>query len=358
MAVTDPPATGAMARVRPQGSPELAFDLERLYRKHHRLVFCVVRSGVPSHVVEDLVQEVFIAAHRRRQRCPAHPHAQRKWILGVARSVVHTHRRSAARRVHQHLDLPESPLAASLEDQLHLKTDLERFQRILHSLEPHQRETYLLVELEGLSAVEAAQTLGVKLNTIYSRLRLAREKVSAALGSSPDLEHLRRVALPSPEQRRRTWALVAAHLGAPVLSGPKLLAAVALASALTSVTVTSIHLRATHPPPRPEVLSASSNAILVPSLAPPPIRPWVPHWEPQPRPEPPRARMAPSPLDQESDLLRRAALELDRGDPRKAARQLQRHARRFPSGQLAAERERLMQRMAQLTSGTVAPASP
>jgi RNA polymerase sigma-70 factor (ECF subfamily) len=47
-------------------------------------------------------------------------------------------------------------------------------QAILEGLDEDQREVFVLAELEELFAPEIARALGVKLNTVYSRLRLAR----------------------------------------------------------------------------------------------------------------------------------------------------------------------------------------
>jgi RNA polymerase sigma-70 factor (ECF subfamily) len=58
-------------------------------------------------------------------------------------------------------------------------------QRLLHavleSLEDDQREVFVLCELEQLSAPEIASALEVNVNTVYSRLRAARQSFEAAL---------------------------------------------------------------------------------------------------------------------------------------------------------------------------------
>ena len=55
------------------------------------------------------------------------------------------------------------------------KADAARIvNRLLDGLDDDQREVFVLAELEDLSAPEIAEALEVKLNTVYSRLRLAR----------------------------------------------------------------------------------------------------------------------------------------------------------------------------------------
>jgi RNA polymerase sigma-70 factor (ECF subfamily) len=46
----------------------------------------------------------------------------------------------------------------------------------LVQLDQDQRSVFMLIELEDFSAPEVCEALGVKLNTVYSRLRLARAR--------------------------------------------------------------------------------------------------------------------------------------------------------------------------------------
>jgi RNA polymerase sigma-70 factor (ECF subfamily) len=52
---------------------------------------------------------------------------------------------------------------------------------ILDQLDDDQRTVFALVELEQLSVPEVARMLDIKLNTAYSRLRLARAAFEAAV---------------------------------------------------------------------------------------------------------------------------------------------------------------------------------
>jgi RNA polymerase sigma-70 factor (ECF subfamily) len=53
--------------------------------------------------------------------------------------------------------------------------------RILDQLPEGQRSVFRLSDLEGMSAPEIAERLGLNLNTVYSRLRAARREVSERL---------------------------------------------------------------------------------------------------------------------------------------------------------------------------------
>ena len=52
---------------------------------------------------------------------------------------------------------------------------------LLDKLDAGKREVFVLAELEQLAAPQIAEALGINLNTVYSRLRLARETFNQAL---------------------------------------------------------------------------------------------------------------------------------------------------------------------------------
>jgi RNA polymerase sigma-70 factor (ECF subfamily) len=56
-----------------------------------------------------------------------------------------------------------------------------RFARAFAGLSAKRREAFVLVTLEGLSGEEAAQALGVPVNTIWTRLHHARLELRAAI---------------------------------------------------------------------------------------------------------------------------------------------------------------------------------
>jgi RNA polymerase sigma-70 factor (ECF subfamily) len=55
--------------------------------------------------------------------------------------------------------------------------------RALEKLPLEQRAVFVLHDIDGVSAPEIARALEVPLNTVYSRLRLAREKFLAAVAA-------------------------------------------------------------------------------------------------------------------------------------------------------------------------------
>lgn len=153
--------------------------LERVYADHHDAVWrCLRALGVRYDQLDDAIQDVFIVVHRR---LPTFDHAAPvgAWILGIARNVARKYRTSRpAAPLLQVIDRDGAP---SPEQVVQRREAAELVQRVLESLPAEQREVLVLIELHGLSAVEAAAQIGAPLNTVYSRLRLARVRLDRAI---------------------------------------------------------------------------------------------------------------------------------------------------------------------------------
>jgi RNA polymerase sigma-70 factor (ECF subfamily) len=175
------------ARLAPPAAraPGGALDRERawraLFEEHFgwvaRLVF---RFGVPPGDVEDVAQTVFIRAydHIDELKEIENPGG---WLRGIVVRVVSEHRRwRRVRRLKAWLlesraaEESEPPLtpeqaAQSLEAQRIVAEILDRMSGKL-------RDVLVLCELEECGPLEVAELLGVPVNTVKSRRRLAREE--------------------------------------------------------------------------------------------------------------------------------------------------------------------------------------
>ena len=158
----------------------LADEFAAAYQQQVDFVWRILaRQGVPDSALEDATQEVFIVAHRRWGVWEPDP--LRPWLYGVARRVAATHHRSQGRELRKRAALPSPAPAPSIDERLEDRARLDVLAAAIAALEPEQREVFSLVDLDELSAPEAARALGCKLNTVYSRLRRARAKVARAL---------------------------------------------------------------------------------------------------------------------------------------------------------------------------------
>lgn len=146
-----------------------------IYRTRRDFVLRVLaRHGVPEAVREDACQEVFVVVHRRWHDWHRGP--IESWLYGIARRVAATHHRSARRRDH-YLRLVPEPDATSIDDELELDRTRHALSRAIERLEGPSRHVFELAEGQEQSGPEIAEALGIGLNTVYSRLRLARERV-------------------------------------------------------------------------------------------------------------------------------------------------------------------------------------
>jgi RNA polymerase sigma-70 factor (ECF subfamily) len=159
----------------------LSAEFEQLYREQLGFVWRSLRRfGVHSSALDDATQDVFVIVHRRFGVWEQGG-SVRAWLYGVARRVASAHRRTDDRHQRKLAELPEPDQVVGLEDRLGARHRLERVAAQIERLEARRRQVYVLIELEGLSAPEAAEAIGCKLNTVYSRLRRARADLDAAL---------------------------------------------------------------------------------------------------------------------------------------------------------------------------------
>jgi RNA polymerase sigma-70 factor, ECF subfamily len=107
------------------------------------------------------------------------PESLSSWLYGIIRRVLSDYRR--ARRIKNAAEerlgaeikaiqpAPATPLAHT-----EWKAELALLQRVLLALNGPNREIFILVEILEMTVPEVVQTLGIPLDTAYSRLRRAR----------------------------------------------------------------------------------------------------------------------------------------------------------------------------------------
>ena len=143
------------------------------------------RLGVPEADVEDAVHDVFVVAHRRYGTYdPSRP--LRPWLLGIAFRIAAQWRRRHRLEVTVAEPEPERPDDARSPDEVvAARQASRRLQAALAQLDMDQRAVVVMHDLNGIPVPEIATSLDVPLNTVYSRLRLGRAKITAALRGEP-----------------------------------------------------------------------------------------------------------------------------------------------------------------------------
>jgi RNA polymerase sigma-70 factor (ECF subfamily) len=159
-----------------------------LYEAHVDFVWRNLRRlGVYEADVEDRTQEVFVVAHRRFDQFEDRGHGPRAWLFQIVLRVASDARRH--RRRH-----PEDPdggdalgraaVEAPQAEALLRSEALSQLDAALDTIDVARRAVLVLHEIEEMTAPEIAELLGIPLNTVYSRLRVARAELEQALGRS------------------------------------------------------------------------------------------------------------------------------------------------------------------------------
>lgn len=168
-------------------------ELDALYREQVEYVWATLRRlGVAPGDLEDVAHEVFVIVHRRSSDFDA-TRPVRPWIFGIALRTASRYRRSARRRREVSSDsLPEtSDGARGAQGALEQRDARRLVFEALDRLTEDQRVVFVLHELEGRAVPEIAADLDIPLNTVYSRLRSARERFTSAVGRLRDQEQQR-----------------------------------------------------------------------------------------------------------------------------------------------------------------------
>lgn len=151
---------------------------EALVRTHAPQVHRLAASLVGPGAADDIVQEVFIAAHRALKGFRGEA-SMSTWLHRITLNACH--RALGARQTVALEDTPEphaphDPARAGERAQVR-----ERLARALAQLPPDQREAVALRELSGLDYAEIAALTGAELGTVKSRINRGRAALRALL---------------------------------------------------------------------------------------------------------------------------------------------------------------------------------
>jgi len=173
---------------------------ETVVREHSARVYRLAyRLTGNTHDAEDLTQEVFVRVFRSLDTYT--PGTFEGWLHRITTNLfLDMARRRQRIRFEGLADETESrfggiePTPAVAFDDRHLDGDIHA---ALKALAPEYRAAVILCDIEGLSYEEIADTLGVKLGTIRSRIHRGRAQLRQAL------EHRRprRLAAGVPQPR-------------------------------------------------------------------------------------------------------------------------------------------------------------
>lgn len=150
---------------------EEAFDT--LYHRHQPPVYrYALRMTGSETVAEDVVQEVFMALIRGARGFDPSVGAVSSYLYGIARNMLLRYWRTVmpSDEIDEHAPAPD---VDPLEGLTRAET-VGQLRQALLALPLHYREAVVLCELEEMPYADAAETLGVAVGTVRSRLSRAR----------------------------------------------------------------------------------------------------------------------------------------------------------------------------------------
>lgn len=158
-----------------------AVGFDDFYDAHVDFAWRVARRlGTPAHRLDDVVQDVFVVVHRKLPSLGTDV-PPRAWLFRVVQHVVWEHQRRARRDGFDPLseDLPDH--GDDPERSLVRSEAVALVDRAVRALPEERRDVFILAECEQMTAPEIAAALQLNLNTVYTRIRLARADFDAAL---------------------------------------------------------------------------------------------------------------------------------------------------------------------------------
>ena len=161
--------------------------------RYSRLVYNVaLRSLTSPEDAADVSQETFLKAWRSigsfRGDC-----ALSTWLCRIALNCCCDHARSAKRHrvlsltVQEDedetkvLDIPDTDVTAMPEEELTRQTEIAAVREAIDSLPEDQKMIITMRDITGLSYIEIADTLGLEMGTVKSRINRARGAVKKFL---------------------------------------------------------------------------------------------------------------------------------------------------------------------------------
>jgi RNA polymerase sigma-70 factor (ECF subfamily) len=171
---------------------EPATDSETLFRQYAGFVASFLhRLGAREAEIDDLVQDVFLTAHRKGGYRPGAASAT-TFLAQLALEAKHGKRRRDSRwlaaRSHDAARAAIGVAPADPSQALVAKRAAARMNRALSAMDPGHRAVFILFELHGESCEAIAAGLELKLGTVYSRLHAARRAFRAAAARASILD--------------------------------------------------------------------------------------------------------------------------------------------------------------------------
>jgi len=164
---------------------EFEARIDALIPRLRRYAFALTgERSLADDLVQDTLERAWTKLHLWRGGSDL-----RAWLFTIMHNVHVNQVRSRAAAAMMPLDddLPDTPVRASQADMLEVR-DIDA---ALKRLSVEQREVLLLATVEHMSYQQTAETLGIPIGTVMSRIARARERLRALLDGTPGSTNLK-----------------------------------------------------------------------------------------------------------------------------------------------------------------------
>lgn len=161
-------------------------QFRRIYDAELAYVWASLRRlGVAPADLEDVAQVTLLSVYEKLDEYDV-GRPIRPWLFGFAFRTASDYRKKAYRRRELPTDgvqdvAPPSSRRGSAEHELVRREERAMIVEALDAIPIERSAVLVAVDIDGRTAPEAAEMLGIPLNTVYSRLRVAREELTAAV---------------------------------------------------------------------------------------------------------------------------------------------------------------------------------
>lgn len=154
-------------------APEL---FEEIFARHYSAILRYARQRVGHSLGEDIASRTFVIAFERRNTYDPRRTSARPWLYGIATNLVRHHYRDEKTHLAALARMPIDPEFDDVADPSRLDADRLRpaLLAALADLRPGDRETFILFAVAELTYEEVAQSLGIPVGTVRSRIHRAR----------------------------------------------------------------------------------------------------------------------------------------------------------------------------------------
>lgn len=147
-----------------------------------RVKSMMLKLGAGDALAEDLVQETFLTVWRKAALYSGQRGAASTWIFTIARNLRIDQLRRQSNKPYEDLEkvtlASDSPTGSMLVEQHQV---VDRVTAALTTLPEEQREVVRLSFIMDMPHAQIAESIGIPLGTVKSRLRLAYERLRPLL---------------------------------------------------------------------------------------------------------------------------------------------------------------------------------